>query len=481
MAQDAVFVERAIDWAYKLSNYSPGFISIVDSKYDVIIMDHSFYGGTGPKISVNFTNNLKFKGACKRKIVLANIVIGEAEGSRFYFKSLAPTLKLNEPILDASKNIDVRFWDEKWQNVIFGNNDGENKGYIDRIIDAGFDGVCMDAVNAYKFWETKEINGNIERRSAASDMIDFVVKIADYARNIRGKSNFIIITKNGEGLIDPASYSFANDPVSEANRQKQRYLNAINAVVAEDVFFAGNEKNDNPLNVQTEKIRLLDMLLAAGKNVFIVDYLNDEKNIDTFYKLAREHGYVPYATNRDLNVARINNNHEPICNDTLTTPLNLVQIETEPETLNNTEENETPTHRVPPGSVPHAFPCSDKKFIVKFDKKLNKPTEELNLLSLKIGETVRCTLIANRNRINNNDQPIKVSTILNTGKKVSINVIPNSGLLDKQGEFMFTLRAIALGIDWVAWSINNSDKAHKPEKRDYDEGNAWGIFVEVRE
>ncbi len=41
----------------------------------------------------------------------------------------------------------VEFWNEDWQNIIYGKNDS----YTRKIIDARFDGVYLDNVEAYYF------------------------------------------------------------------------------------------------------------------------------------------------------------------------------------------------------------------------------------------------------------------------------------------------------------------------------------------
>ena len=86
--------------------------------------------------------------------------IGEAEDYRWYWderwirgKKLtknAPTWldKLNP---DWKGNYKVRYWNEDWQTIICGGKDS----YIQKIIDAGFDGVYLDIVDAYEYFEER--------------------------------------------------------------------------------------------------------------------------------------------------------------------------------------------------------------------------------------------------------------------------------------------------------------------------------------
>ena len=41
----------------------------------------------------------------------------------------------------------VEYWNQEWQDIIYGNDDS----YTRKVIDAGFDGVYLDNVEAYYF------------------------------------------------------------------------------------------------------------------------------------------------------------------------------------------------------------------------------------------------------------------------------------------------------------------------------------------
>ncbi len=49
----------------------------------------------------------------------------------------------------------------------------------------------------------------------------------------------------------------------------------------------------------------------ASKPVQVTDYVTQRAKIDAFYQKALSHGYVPYATRRDLDVLTINPGHAP--------------------------------------------------------------------------------------------------------------------------------------------------------------------------
>lgn len=86
-----------------------------------------------------------------RKII-CYMSIGEAERYRWYWK---PSWDAVQPSFIVAEdpywtdNYFVRYWDKGWQETICGNNDS----YLNRVIDTGFDGVYLDLVSAYEYFE----------------------------------------------------------------------------------------------------------------------------------------------------------------------------------------------------------------------------------------------------------------------------------------------------------------------------------------
>src|SRR5207244_1133415 len=143
---------------------------------------------------------LKAKPDGGRRIVLCYFSIGEAEKYRYYwrwywgwfFGVLAPDW-LGPQNREWGGNYGVRYWSGAWQTVIFrGGN-----SYLDRILDAGFDGVYLDKIDEYE-----DMRG--ERPDSRALMIDLVKAIADRARARR--PGFFIVPQNGEALLTDASY-----------------------------------------------------------------------------------------------------------------------------------------------------------------------------------------------------------------------------------------------------------------------------------
>ena len=41
------------------------------------------------------------------------------------------------------------YWTKSWRDILFGSKDS----YLDKILNAGFDGVYLDVVDAYEYFE----------------------------------------------------------------------------------------------------------------------------------------------------------------------------------------------------------------------------------------------------------------------------------------------------------------------------------------
>jgi cysteinyl-tRNA synthetase len=52
---------------------------------------------------------------------------------------------------DWPGNHKVRYWDSAWQSIIYGND----SSYLKRIINAGFDGVYLDLIDAFEYFESE--------------------------------------------------------------------------------------------------------------------------------------------------------------------------------------------------------------------------------------------------------------------------------------------------------------------------------------
>ncbi|MBN2039714.1 MAG: endo alpha-1,4 polygalactosaminidase [Spirochaetes bacterium] len=126
------------------------FLSALEATdYDLIIMDLFFKG-------VALTNTditqLKTKNGGGSRLVIAYMSIGEAEDYRYYWNS---SWSVGSPSWIAAENPDwegnyiVQYWNSEWQSIIFGND----TSYLEKILDAGFDGVYLDIIDAFEYFE----------------------------------------------------------------------------------------------------------------------------------------------------------------------------------------------------------------------------------------------------------------------------------------------------------------------------------------
>jgi len=124
--------------------------AIRGTDFDIIITD-LFFDGT-QELTANDVASLKVKNNGGTRLVISYMSIGEAENYRYYWQSEWNT---NPPSWLAGENPDwpgnykVRYWDKDWQDIIYG-NDGS---YSKKILDAGFDGVYLDIIDAYEYFE----------------------------------------------------------------------------------------------------------------------------------------------------------------------------------------------------------------------------------------------------------------------------------------------------------------------------------------
>ena len=119
------------------------------TNYDIIIMDLYHNETAFTQVEIEQLKNKKNGG---KRLVICYMSIGEAESYRYYWQKSWNSSKpdwLESENSDWQGNYKVKYWVKAWQNIIFGNDDS----YLKKIIDAGFDGVYLDIVDAFEFFE----------------------------------------------------------------------------------------------------------------------------------------------------------------------------------------------------------------------------------------------------------------------------------------------------------------------------------------
>jgi len=127
------------------------FINAVTStNYDLLIMDFFFHDGT--EFTPSEINQLKTKANGGKRLVISYMSIGEAEDYRYYWQSGWNSTKpswIDSENPDWPGNYKVKYWEQEWQDIIFGNDNS----YLHKIISAGFDGVYLDIIDGYEYYE----------------------------------------------------------------------------------------------------------------------------------------------------------------------------------------------------------------------------------------------------------------------------------------------------------------------------------------
>jgi cysteinyl-tRNA synthetase len=126
------------------------FITAVNStNYDLLIMDLFF---NEEPFTAGEVETLRNKANGGKRLVICYLSIGEAEDYRYYWQS---NWKRGNPEWlykenpDWEGNYKVKFWMEDWQKIIF----GSENSYFDKILDAEFDGVYLDIIDAFEYFE----------------------------------------------------------------------------------------------------------------------------------------------------------------------------------------------------------------------------------------------------------------------------------------------------------------------------------------
>lgn len=148
---------------------------------------------------------------------------------------------------------------------------------LDQILAAGFDGVYLDIIDAYEFYEQQ---GDTLARGR---MESLVADIATYAR-ARSGGDFGVFPQNGEALVEDADY-----------------LQVITGLGKEDTYYGYDEDNvATPADATAEIERLAGLVVSAGKVVLNIDYTNVPSQIQDAHQRAAARGFLEYTAPRAL-------------------------------------------------------------------------------------------------------------------------------------------------------------------------------------
>jgi len=288
---------------------------MVDSEYDMVVLDFI----PSEKENTDYPMGevvARLHAASHPKLVMAYIDIGEAEEYRTYWK---PGWRVGDPEWIAGEdpdgwegNFPVAYWHDEWRQIWLGEG-----GYLTAILDAGFDGIYLDWIEAYSDESVIAIAED-DSVDPQQEMIWWVQDMAEFCRGRR--PGFFVIGQNGAELAEGDDY-----------------LTIVDAIAQEQVWFDGGADNDppgdcplprteaevdtgqyraslsppcrryfdndpnSPLHVSSEEY-LGYLTLAGDKGViiFTVDYALEPENVTWVYQTSRALGFVPFVSNRGL-------------------------------------------------------------------------------------------------------------------------------------------------------------------------------------
>lgn len=267
------------DFLYQLQRADPDRIG--DTAFDLVVVSISAAGGSREVIE-----NLKYSPGGDI-LVLCYMSIGQAEDYRFYWQpewNQDPPGWLEEPDPDWAGDYWVRYWDTGWQTIIY----GTPESYLDQIIELGFDGIYLDRVDAYQYFQEQG------RESAAREMADFVIGMAEYAR--QRAPGFGVFPQNSEelGIMFPD------------------YLETVTGIGVEDIYYGNlHDHQASPADWTARREEILHQWVDAGKLVLTIDYTSKPEQINDAYTRSRANGFVPYVADRSLGRLRINADFPP--------------------------------------------------------------------------------------------------------------------------------------------------------------------------
>lgn len=120
--------------------------AVTGTNYDLLITDLFFNDGSA--FTVEEVEQLRRKANGGQRLVVCYMSIGEAEDYRYYWqagwkKDRPDWMEKENPQWEG--NYKVQYWDPAWQAIIF--------GYLQKILDAGCDGVYLDIIDGFEYFE----------------------------------------------------------------------------------------------------------------------------------------------------------------------------------------------------------------------------------------------------------------------------------------------------------------------------------------
>jgi cysteinyl-tRNA synthetase len=310
-------------WGYNIQRVHSNaqYDQLVDSHFDLYVLEvvvtekgMEGYDIAGLVHDVR-RHNIEVRGV--DPIILAYVDIGQAEDWRWYWKDHwgigTPEWIVGDDPNDWEGNYPVAYWYPAWEKIAIYGRGGQS--HVQATLDAGFDGIYMDWVEAFsdgsvvgKVMEDFRLNRKQARAKAAALMLGFIGKIRNFAR--KADPDYLVVAQNASDL-------YQTNP--------KRYRRVIDAIALEAIWYDGDNDDgdgDGPgafdawgdpagYNLKTNSLYpgwtqevLADLEGMGGRlPVFCAEYAQDRGGKMLATKVYRDLApgvCVPYATQRAL-------------------------------------------------------------------------------------------------------------------------------------------------------------------------------------
>lgn len=153
--RDITNINQADNFLYLInpesySTKSAFIAAVAATNFDVILIDAFFDEEIWLATEVEA---MKIKKNGGKRMVISYMSIGEAEDYRYYWKAEynnTPPEWLHDENKNWPGNYKVRYWLKSWKDIIFGNSNA----YLDKLLEAGFDGAYLDIIEGYEYFES---------------------------------------------------------------------------------------------------------------------------------------------------------------------------------------------------------------------------------------------------------------------------------------------------------------------------------------
>ena len=165
--------------------------ALAKTNYDCIIMDISDANGI---LSPEQLKSIRYKANGGRRLLICYMSLGEAEVYRSYWNKAWSNYIGDDPSVPGyvpwkkavsrcdwiaelnpqwEGNYKVKYWTDEWRTILF----GEQNSYLDLICERGFDGVFLDVIDAYEYFESKGKVIPPTKKSNADQFYEFFTNV----------------------------------------------------------------------------------------------------------------------------------------------------------------------------------------------------------------------------------------------------------------------------------------------------------------